>query len=424
MPSSASSQESQTVPPAQRESLFRDRNFRLLWLAQIISSLGDWALLIAIPVTVYDGTGSRVALSLSLVAETLPGMLLGLFAGVVADRMSRRTLMVLSDLGRMVTVLLLLNVHNLHHLNDRDRWFIYGMAFLTTAFGSFFSPARSALMAALLPRERLMQANALSSSSIRLTQFVGPALAGVLLRFLHPRGIFVFDAATFVVSAVCVIFVVESSVRRVAPKGLAGVWQDFLEGSRAFWAESILGVLIGLLFIASFAGGIFNALLYAFSKDVLKAGGAGFGYLLSAFGLGAVVAVPLVAGPFKDTPPPRLIAWGFAVLTLGSLALVSSPDYRLGAVALFVFGLGNILVLLPVTTMFQTAAPPQLAGRVIGTAVTLGSFFTASSALAAAGLVSVYPHLRVIFGCLTFAYALCGLLAQPLLNRRRPPAEA
>lgn len=405
--------------PALQTSLFQNRNFLLLWIAQIVSGLGDWALLIAIPVTVYDGTNSPSKLGLSFVAETAPALALGILAGVIVDRWDRRLLMIVSDVGRMVSVALLLGVHHLDHLGHRDLWLIYGAAFLTAAFSSFFTPARSSLMAALLPRERLMQANALSSSSIRLTQLIGPALAGALLHWLRPHGVFVFDSLTFLFSAACLVFVSNPPGRRDVPVGLAGIGRDLREGLSYLAPGTVLGNLISFLSLATFAGGIFNALLYVFVRDVLKIDGAGFGYLLSAMGMGAFLAVPLVAGPLKDANPPRMICAGFVVMAVAGAALAYAPGVGPGAVALFFMGLGNMLMFLPTLTLCQSTPPPEVRGRVMGALGTSSAFFSVSSSLAVAGLVGFAPPLRLIFLVLAAVYLVCGLLAQPFLSPKR-----
>ena len=412
-------QATERTPPATQDSLFRNRSFLLLWLAQIVSSLGDWALLIAIPVTVYDGTNSPSKLGLSFVAGTAPTLVLGIFAGVLVDRYDRRVLMIVSDLGRMVSVTLLLGVGHLDHLTNQGLWLIYGSAFLTSAFSAFFTPARASLMAALLPRERLLQANALSSSSGRLTQLLGPALAGALLQWLRPHGVFAFDSLTFLFSAVCVVFVSDPQVRRVAPAGLAGIGRDLREGLSYLAPGTLLGNLIRFFSLMTFAGGIFNALLYVFVRDVLKVDGAGFGYLLSAMGLGAFLAVPLVAGPLKNTAPRHLICAGFLGMGVTGAGLSLASGVAGGATAFFFFGLSNIIMILPALTLCQTTPPPEVRGRVMGALGAIGAFFTAASSLVVACLIGSAPPLRLIFLALAAAYLVCGLLALPLLSPSR-----
>ena len=404
--------------PPPPSSLFQNRGFLLLWLAQVISTLGDWALMIAIPVTVYNATGSRTALSFAFVAETLPLLVLGVLAGVVVDRWERRRMMIASDLGRAVATLLLLGIPSIAHLNQGGLWIIYGVAFVTSAFGSVFSPARQALMTDLLPRERLMQATALSSSSQRVTALLGPALGGVMLYWLHPRGAFVFDALTFGASALCVFLVQDPRKVRKAVRGMAGFWTELVEGLRLFAPGTVLGLLIALISTAAFAGGIYNTLEYAFVHDVLKLSGPGFGAMMSALGLGALLAVPLVAGPLKDVAPGKLVPAGLAMMAAGVFGLVLSHSAVLGAIWFFCFGLGNMIMYLPVVTLFALAAEPAVRGRVYGTATSLTALLGASAALASAGLVVVIPDLRVLFACLGVVFALSAVAALRGLNRK------
>ncbi len=389
----------------------------LLWMAQAISSLGDWALMIAIPVTVYNATGSRTALSFAFVFETLPLLVLGVLAGVVVDRWERRRLMIASDLGRMLATLLLLGIPSITHLSQGGLWIIYGVAFLSAALGSVFSPARWALMTDLLPRERLMQATALSSSSQRVTALLGPALAGVLLLWLRPKGVFSFDAATFAVSALCVSLVKDPRKARTAVDRLTNFWSEMMEGLRLFAPGTVLGTLIALIGAAAFAGGIYNTLEYAYVRDVLKLGGPGFGFMMSALGLGALVAVPLIAGPLKAAAPGKMVAAGLAMMSVSIFVLVLSHHSVTGAIAFFMFGLSNMIMYLPVGTLFALAAEPSVRGRVHGTASSLGALFAASASLASAGLVLVIHDLRVLFAGLGVVFAISAVVALRGLNR-------
>jgi len=398
-------------------SLFRDRRFLLVWAAQMVSGLGDWALMIAIPVAVYNGTNSQAKLGFAVVSETLPILLFGMFAGVLVDRLPRRQVMIVTDLARMGAVLLLLNLHHYSNLSTQDVWLIYFVSFVSASFSCFFQPARAALLPSLLPRERMLQANSLMTSGTRLTQIAGPAIGGILLLQLHPRGLFIFDAFTFLVSAVCLFFVAENYQPSAGREGLAGVWADFLDGLRIFKTHPTLGILIGILSLATFFGGIYNALLFAFVRDILHVQGPGYGYLLSGVGFGALLSLPLLAGPLKDAPPPRLLAVGLLIMAISGWMLAFAPNASFGAVAMFIGGFGNMLMYLPINTMFQTAGPPKMLGRIYGTAATLGAFFAATSGLAAAGIVSVFPNLQLIYALIPIFFVISGVLAVPLLTK-------
>lgn len=405
------------ITPSPSLSLFRDRRFLLVWLAQMVSSIGDWALMLAIPVAVYNGTNSQAKLGFAVVAETLPALIFGFAAGVIVDRIPRRRVMIATDLARMLLVLLLLNLHHFTQLSRSDVWLIYFVGFASASFSCLFNPARAALIPSLLPRQKLLQANSLLSSGTRLTQILGPGLGGILLYWLHPRGLFVFDAATFLVSAVCLLFVAESYKPRVGREGLVGVRVDFAEGFRVFRTHPVLGSLIGILSAATFFGGIYNTLLYAFVRDILHVHGLGYGYLISCVGVGALLALPLLSGPLKSAPPPRLLAAGLLIMAVSGWALAFAHSAVLGAAAMLVGGFGNMLMYLPIVTLFQTAGPPQMMGRIMGTATVVGAFFASASGLASAGIVSVFPHLQLIYALIPFSFVLSGLLAIPLLTR-------
>ena len=413
MPTSAP----EVLPATAPVSPFRDRRFVLLWLGQLVSSLGDAALLIAIPLTIYHATHSKLNLSAWAIAEALPVMLLGLFAGAFVDRWNRRRTMIVADLGRAGVVLLPLCVPGAHVIG-----MLYVVAFLTSAFTCFFSPARTALMAAVLPRQRLMQANAATTSGMQIVQFVGPSLAGALLGWLHPRGVFVFDAVTFLVSALC-IALVSAPPSAKPPRLFSGVWRDALAGLRYVRESRTLVSLIVLLLLVLLGAGIYNTLEVAFATDIWHTSVRQFGYLMSAFGLGAIAGGALVAGPLRDLPPPRLIAAAFGVMFVGSVAFAAAPNLYAGGAALFVLGLGNMLVNIPVLTLFQSSSAQEMLGRVTATStlVMRASLFLAA---ALAGLLATVFALRPIFAALSLAYLLCAVLTLPLLEPKDAEAPA
>lgn len=391
-------------------SLLRDRNFLLLWLGQLISNIGDAALLIAVPVAVYNATSSRGALSLVTIAAAVPTLLLGMFAGVFVDRWNRKRTMIVSDLARMCGVLLMLGVRG----PDQILLF-YVATFWIAAFSCFFSPARFAIIRVLLPKQDLLRANALISSGMQITSLVGPALGGLLLATAGRQVVFQFDAATFIVSALCIAMIRMSAAPATAsPRVFEGVWRDMLEGVRFVMSRPILTGMIALLGIIAIGAEISNTLEYAFVKDIWHSGRL-FGYLMSGFGLGMIAAGALVSGPLRNLDPKRLLRIGLAILTVGGFGWAVSPNAAWGAAALFVFGFGNVLLNIPLYTLFQTATTPTMMGRVTATVTVV----TRASMLIAGGLAAALMTLPLqpIFLGLAGVYLLSALLAHPLLNR-------
>lgn len=423
-------QEENTDFQPRRPFLFRDRNFLLLWLAQVISSLGDWALLVVIPVTVYNATGSKTALGLSMISGTLPFVLFGLIGGVYADRWNRRRTMVVADVGRALAILLLVKVSSARHFDSQDLALFYGVSFLVGSFSCFFTPARQGLMTALLSPEKLLQANGLILSGLQVTMLLGPTLGGLLLAWLHPRGVFIFDALTFALSALLVRMVADQPVPQEArfKRGLAGVWHDAREGLRFVWTSPVLRPTLILLSVVLIGSNVDNTLEFAFVRDLWGATGRQFGLLISLSGLAALLTSMVASGSIRSAAPARLLLPGFLLLALAGLLFSVSKNFYAGGAILFVMGIGNTLVNLGLMTLFQTTAPNHLQGRVTATVSLVNRLsLTLGGALATllTALFTGSAALRPIFGGVAGVFLLCSLLVWPLLGPvpTRPPLE-
>jgi MFS family permease len=157
----------------------RNRIFALLWLGGLISFVGDWALLIALPVFVYDLTSSTLATGAMFMAQSLPRLLLGSIAGVFVDRWDRRRTMVAANLLSAAVLLLLLLVRT-----PADLWILYITAFAQTTVTLFFNPAESALVPHLVADDQLLHANALTALNWELTRLIAPPLGGLAMVWL------------------------------------------------------------------------------------------------------------------------------------------------------------------------------------------------------------------------------------------------
>lgn len=399
---------------------FQNRDFLLLWLGQIISSLGDAASIIVVPIAIYTYTHSvhnldKVALSLWALASAVPAILIGLFAGVFVDRWNRRRTMLVSDLIRAAVSLLLLLVHS-----KQDIWLFYVSAFLAAAFSCFFAPARTALMASILPREMRLRANAISNSGAQIVSFAGPVLTGVLLKVIHVRGLFLFDAVSFLLSAGCIFFVAATEAPPANKRLFAGVWQEMAEGFTYVRRSRVMSAILILLSIVVLGAGIYNTLEVAFAKDVWHVTDSQFAGLMAAFGVGMILAGLLVVGPLRNMSPPRLVAAALGIMTVAGFSFAYAPTYLWGGAALFLLGLGNMLVNIPFITLFQNAAPNNMLGRIFSTT----ALVQRTAMFAAAGLAGYLSTLiawRPLFASLSVAYLVCALLAVPLLTRPAAP---
>jgi MFS family permease len=157
-------------------TILRQRNFALLWWGQLISAIGDWMLRIALPIYVYDQTGSALGIGTMFIVQTLPRVLFGSLAGVFVDRWNRKRTMVISDLAQTVLVLLLLIGSSPERL-----WVIYLVAFVQSTISQFFGPAKEAIIPHLVAEPQLVAANSLNALSQALIFLIGPSAIPVLM---------------------------------------------------------------------------------------------------------------------------------------------------------------------------------------------------------------------------------------------------
>ncbi|NJM06639.1 MFS transporter [Candidatus Gracilibacteria bacterium] len=181
------------------ELLRSNKPFRRLWYGQIVSQLGDWFASIALFTVLLKLTGSGQAIGLLLVAEFLPGALVGPFAGVIVDRLPRKLVLIATDIGRALLVLGLLFVQGADQI-----WVIYLVVALKVMMTAFFEPARSALIPSLCRREELVAANAIAGATWSAMLAIGAALGGLVVGTLGIQAAFLIDAATFLLSAVLI----------------------------------------------------------------------------------------------------------------------------------------------------------------------------------------------------------------------------
>ena len=417
--------ESEVIKESSILSLFRERNFLWLWLAYVISNLGDRALAIALSVTIYDATNSKTALGLSLIFGTLPVLLFGLAGGVFADRWNRRRTMITADVGRALAVLLLLYIPSAHfkaHFDAHDKSIVYAAAFLVASFSCFFSPARQSLLPAIVPRGKLLQANGLMLSANQATLFLGPTLGGLLISVFHPRGVFLFDAATFIASAFFVRLITDVVVMpgTKSARGVAGLWREAGEGLRYVSTSRVLRPSLVLLSLVVIGGAVYNTLELPFVQDIWGGDGKQYGLLVALSGLAAVLTGLATVGPIRSAPPARLIAPGFTVMGIAGLGFAASTNIYLGGAMVFVMTVANTFSNLGQMTLFLASAPNNIQGRVSATVSLVNKLSESVGIALTIALAALFPApaaMRPIFSGFGVTYILCGLLAWLLLGR-------
>jgi MFS family permease len=339
-----------------------ERDFALLWTGRAASLLGDGVYMVALAWQVYELSNAPAALAIVGVALSIPQVLLLLLGGVLSDRLERRRLLIAADLlrGAAVGAMGLLAVTGAIEL-----WHVIALVTLVGAGDALFQPAFTGIVPELLPRERLVEANALEQflrpMAIRL---VGPGLGGLAVAAAGAGDALLFDAATFAVSAAALAAMRARPARRSAA-GHASAWASlregiaFARGERWLWCTLIAAAVSLLAF-----WGPFEVLLPWVVKNRLGGSAADFGVVLAAGGLGAMAASLRLSQ--RGLPRRRFtsmyVAWTAMTLSLAGYGLATAT-WQAAAIYAGAFAC-NAVVMVTWTTLVQTLVPAELMGRI------------------------------------------------------------
>jgi MFS family permease len=267
-------------------SVFKNRRFRRLWLAQLVSAIGDSLVAVAISIVVYRATGSALAVGGVLMAKAAPALLLGLFAGVAVDRYDRKRIMIACDVLRgllVLTIPLLLTL---------GLSWVYVAVALVSAVGTFFLPANSSVLPEIATDEELAAANSMMAISSFAAMAVGFATGGFIAASAAVEWAFYVNGLTFFASASLIAGIAVPAHDAAAKTSSESVLRNLRTGVTFLWGNDLLRPLIMLAGGVTLVAGLHSALQLPFAIEALKASEAVYG-LLQAAGL-----VTLVLGAF------------------------------------------------------------------------------------------------------------------------------
>jgi MFS family permease len=368
----------------------RHRDFRLLWLGQTISLFGNGLYAVALPFQVLALGGSALQLGAAFTVFTGTQVLLTLVAGVVVDRLPRRTVILGTDLVSGCAVLGLAALGSSGRLRLAD---IYAVAAVLGAAAALYLPALSAIVPDLLPEEVLLSGNALRALSRQASRVLGPAVGGLIVTGSSPSAAFALDAATFFISFG--IFLAARSTGKVGGEE-APLRSQLLEGLRftfsVRWiAATIVTFGLGNLF---FNGSLIVGLPLLVTR-VLRGGAALFGGIAAAGGVGELLA-SLWIGSFRPRRPGVVM---YLAMLLSSLALAAFgliPVIAAVVLAEAVFAAGLVIANTLWYSALQAAVPRRLLGRV-SSVDWFGSLVIGVPAPLLGGVVLAATNPRVLF---------------------------
>jgi predicted MFS family arabinose efflux permease len=351
-----------------------NRNFRRLWLAQIVSEVGDWFYTLAIYSLLLQLTGRASSVALALVLQVLPQTFIGPTAGIVNDRIRRKHVMIAADLARVGIVLAMLLVRSRAMV-----WFVYPLLLLETLMAAFFEPARNSVIPNITPREDVILANTLSSTTWSLNLMLGATLGGLVAALLGRDAVFVLNALSFLASAWLIrgMHFDEPHARTAAPlraRDLVDL-SPVVEGARYVRADRGLlatifvkagNLMIGPSWVMFTVMGQRVFPVHLSSADPERGAMLGMSLLLGARGLGALVG-PLFSARLAGHQERLLrggILLGYLAAAVGYAALGGAPNVWIACLCIIVGHCGGSTVWVFSTTLLQLNTEDRFRGRV------------------------------------------------------------
>ena len=351
-----------------------NRNFRRLWMAQIVSEIGDWFYTLAIYSLLLQLTGRAGSVALALVLQVLPQTFVGPAAGVVNDRVRRKHVMITADLVRMVIVFAMLLVRSRSAV-----WLLYPLLLAETIMATFFEPARSAVIPNITSREDLLLANTLSSATWSVNLLIGASVGGAVAALLGRSAVFILNALSFLLSALLIrgMRFQEPHADSALPLRAQDLldFSPVLEGIRYVRKDRrLLGavcakageLMIGPSWVLFTVMGQRYFAVHWQGIDPQRGAMLGMSLLMGARGIGAVVG-PLIFARWAGHSERRLrfgILLGYCLVGLGYVALGQVPNVWLACLTVIFAHCGGSTVWVFSTTLLQLNTEDRFRGRV------------------------------------------------------------
>lgn len=341
-------------PPA----VLRNRDFALYWAGVVGSQIGTRGAVAANLYQVYQLTGSTAQVGLVGLAQAGALLVLSPLGGVYADRLDRRRLLQATQAIALVVSAALAVVT---FAGVVTAWMVVVSALLATAAATFDQPARQALIPAMVPRDRLVDAFALLNPSRELAILAGPSLAGLLIAVGGPGAVYLFDAVTYAVLVVILGVLRVPALVPEAPR--ASLLASLREGASYVRRRPVIWQLMGLDLSATVFGA-YRVVLPAFALDVLHVGAAGYGLLSAAPSAGALLGSVLVFRLVRSPRSGLIVLMSTAGYGLAVSGLALARTFALALVLAALLGVADALATTVRHAAVQVETPDSLRGRV------------------------------------------------------------
>ena len=399
----------------------RHPNYRRYWFGQIGSLVGAWMQSVALPWLVLQLGGSPLQLGMVMAFLFGPSMIIAPLGGVLADRVDKRRTLIVVNLVAMAQAAALFVMAATGVI---EIWHVYVLALVAGVSGAVEMPVRQSFVAELVPREDLVNAIALSSTSFNLSRVIGPAIAGVTIATFGVASNFGINAVSYLSVLIGLLRIDSTRFHQVErPSIVPSVRSSLAEGIR--YARSTPTVLWPLVLLGGTAALAMNfqTLLPLYTRDALGMDSGGYGAIYAAMGLGALVGSLALAFATSQRPLVRLIVGGGAVFLVLAFALGFVRVPWVAFALVIGIGLASMLMVNTINVTIQNSVPDALRGRVMALYVTVFAGTAPVGGLLAGGLAQAFGAAFAFSIGAAMAAVVLAVVAWRLRSVRMPRLE-
>lgn len=339
----------------------RHRNYRLFLVGQIVSTIGTWMQTVALPWLALELTHNGFLVGLVLAAQFLPVLVLSPFAGEIADRYRKRTVLLLTQTSFVLPSFVLFALTATGHA---QYWMVVVAAAATGAINALDVPTRQAFQVDMVGKHDLLNAIALNSSVFNASAVIGPSIAGLLIAVVGVPICFLLNSVSYL-AAIAALLLMRNLPKEAQRREEQPMLRRIAEGAAYARSEPVVGTLLIVVAVFSLFAMNRTTLMPLFADQVLHVGAHGFGFLLASMGLGSLTGALTLAFFPSLAADPRRQLWMAAIWVAALLEFSVSRIFAVSLVTLFVAGYCQISFVAAANSRIQTITPDHLRGRVM-----------------------------------------------------------
>lgn len=387
-------QETSRTSTEQKERVWT-RSFLILWQGQLVSMMGDVIYAIALGFWVLSVTGSTVLMGALMASSTLPGLLAAPFAGVFVDRSNRKSIMIVNDMIRGISVIFIGIAGFTGHLQV---WMVFAAGIVLSFCGAFFNPSVYSIIPDIVPKSKILNANSVFSMVALGSNTVGNSAGGFLYQLLGAPLMFLLNGISYIFSGISIIFMKIPQIHK--EKQQQNFFKDFKDGIQFIWNFKGLRYMVLMGAIISFFFGIVLVLLLPLFQKTASLGPAKYGIFMALFTLGMLLGMSLTS--VFSVPPSKRIYIFIVSLFVTEIIFALIPAFEIFGLMLVLILLGgftNSFVNVFITSSMQLTIPADMRGKVFGLFGTINKGLT-PIAMAIGGVLGQFlPISAVISVC-------------------------